>query len=86
MSEESRQLFKSLGFLSSAGISLVVAILIGLAMGHYLDLWLDTKPIFTLVMLGFGIVSGFRNIFILTKRELRRQELLEQQSDSEHDR
>ncbi len=85
MSEDKRQLYKSLGFLSSVGISLVVAILIGLAMGHYLDLWLETKPIFTLVMLGFGIVSGFRNVFILTRRELRRQEEQERQNDSDHD-
>ena len=83
MSEERRQLFKSLGFLSSVGISLVAAILIGLAMGHYLDLWFDTKPIFTLVMLGFGVVSGFRNVFILTKRELRRQEQQEDADDGQ---
>lgn len=83
MSEDRRQLFKSLGFLSSVGISLVAAIMIGLAMGHYLDLWLDTKPILTLVMLGFGIVSGFRNVFILTKRELKRQEQQESADDGQ---
>lgn len=75
MSEDKRQLFKSLGFLSSVGISLVAAILIGLAMGYYLDQWLDTRPLFTLVMLLMGIISGFRNVYILTTRELKRQEL-----------
>jgi len=85
MREDKRQLFKSLGFLSSIGISLVAAILIGLAMGYYLDKWLDTRPVLTLVMLGFGIVSGFRNVFILTKRELKRQEQQENQVDDEHD-
>jgi ATP synthase protein I len=34
----------------------------------------------TLLFLGFGIVAGFRNIFILTRRELRRQQE-EQDSD-----
>jgi ATP synthase protein I len=74
MAEDKRQLFKSLGFLSSVGISMVAATLIGLAMGHYLDKWLGTEPWLTLIFLLLGIVSGFRNIFILTSRELRRQE------------
>ena len=74
MSEERRQLFRTLGFLSSVGISMVAATFIGLAMGYYLDKWLGTSPWLTLVFLVLGIVSGFRNIFILTRRELRRQE------------
>jgi ATP synthase protein I len=74
MAEDKRQLFKSLGFLSSVGISLVASTFIGLAMGYYLDKWLNTSPWMTLIFLGFGIISGFRNIFILTTRELKRQE------------
>jgi len=70
---ERRELYKSLGFLSSVGICMVASILIGMAMGYYLDQWLGTDPWMLLVFLGFGIVSGFRNIFILTNRELRRQ-------------
>ena len=84
MAEDKRQLFKSLGFLSSVGISLVAAILIGLAMGVYLDRWLDTQPMFTLIMLAIGVMSGFRNVYILTTRELKRQQL-EEQSDSDYD-
>lgn len=73
MAEDRRQLYKSLGFLSSVGISMVASTFIGLAMGYYLDKWLGTSPWMTLIFLGFGIVSGFRNIFILTERELKRQ-------------
>ncbi|NOQ40912.1 MAG: magnesium transporter [Desulfuromusa sp.] len=85
MAEDKRQLYKSLGFLSSVGISLVAAILIGLAMGVYLDRWLDTSPLFTLIMLLIGVISGFRNVYILTTRELKRQELEEDQTGSDHD-
>lgn len=53
---------------------MVAATFIGLAMGYYLDRWLETEPWLTLVFLLLGIVSGFRNIFILTARELRRQQ------------
>ncbi|MEA3363299.1 MAG: AtpZ/AtpI family protein [Thermodesulfobacteriota bacterium] len=84
MDEEKRQLFKSLGFLSSIGISLVVSMLIGLAMGFYLDQWLDTRPMFTLIMLLIGIIAGFRNVYILTTRELKRQQL-EEQPHRDHD-
>ncbi|MFK5926424.1 MAG: AtpZ/AtpI family protein [Desulfuromusa sp.] len=85
MAEDKRQLYKSLGFLSSVGISLVVSILIGLAMGIYLDRWLDTRPLFTLVMLLIGVISGFRNVYILTTRELKRQELEDEQAGNDHD-
>jgi len=71
--EDKRELYKSLGFMSSLGISVVASTSIGLAMGYYLDQWLDTKPWLTLIFLGLGIISGYRNIFILTERELKRQ-------------
>ncbi len=74
MDDDDRQLFKSLGFLSSIGISMVAATLIGLAMGYYLDQWLETSPWLTLIFLTFGIIAGFRNIFILTRREIKRQQ------------
>ena len=71
--------------MSSVGISLVASILIGLAMGYYLDQWLATKPLFTLVMLVIGIISGFRNVYILTTRELRRQQLEDSRAESDND-
>jgi ATP synthase protein I len=85
MAEDKRQLYKSLGFLSSVGISLVISILIGLAMGIYLDRWLDTRPLFTLIMLLIGVISGFRNVYILTTRELKRQELEDGTASDDHD-
>lgn len=86
MADNNKQLFKTLGFLSSVGISMVAATFIGLAMGYYLDRWLDTSPWLTLVFLLLGIVSGFRNIFILTARELRRQQGESSQEKDEGER
>jgi len=66
---------------------MVAATFIGLAMGYYLDKWLGTGPWLTLSFLLLGIVSGFRNIFILTARELRRQESdNREEADKEDDR
>jgi len=53
---------------------MVAASFIGLFIGVYLDKWLGTKPWMTLIWLGIGIVSGFRNIFILTRRGMRELE------------
>jgi ATP synthase protein I len=74
MGEDKRQLFRSLGLLSSVGISMVAATCIGLAIGIYLDKWLGTKPWMTIIWLGIGIAAGFRNIYILTRRALREQD------------
>ena len=74
MADDKRQLIKSLSFLSSLGISMVAASFIGLFIGIYLDKWLGTSPWMTLIWLGVGIASGFRNIFILTRRALRDQD------------
>lgn len=84
MNEEKRRLYRSLGFLSSVGISMVAATLLGLAIGYYLDRWLDTQPVFTLIMLLFGIAAGFRNVYVLTTWELRRQKN-QDQVDSDDD-
>ena len=71
MSENKSQMYKSLMFASSLGIAMVASILIGLYIGYQLDKWLDTSPWFTLIFLVFGIISGFRNIFILSKRAMK---------------
>lgn len=73
MADDKRQFLRSLGFLSSVGISMVAASFIGLYIGYKLDEWWGTSPWMTLLWLGFGIAAGFRNIFILTRRALREQ-------------
>jgi ATP synthase protein I len=60
--------WKALGELSSIGITLVVATVIGLAGGYYLDRWLGTSPWLTLIGLMFGIAAGFVNLFRSVKR------------------
>jgi ATP synthase protein I len=60
--------WKALGELSTIGLTLVVATVIGLAGGWYLDKWLGTGPWLTLIGLGFGIAAGFVNLFRSVKR------------------
>ena len=72
--EDKRQLLLTLGSLSTVGISVVLAIVIGVFVGLKLDEWLGSKPWFFFIFLFFGIVAGFRNIQIMVTKELRRSE------------
>ena len=71
MSKNKNQMYRGLMFASSLGIAMVAAILIGLFIGYQLDKWLETSPWFTLIFLVLGIISGFRNIFILSNRAMK---------------
>ena len=55
--------WKALGELSSIGLVLVLATVIGLVGGYYLDRWLGTSPWLLLVGLVLGIAAGFVNLF-----------------------
>jgi F0F1-type ATP synthase assembly protein I len=72
--EEKRGLLLTLGTLSTIGISVVVAIAIGVYVGLQLDKWLGTAPWFFFIFLFFGIVAGFRNIYIMAGKEIRRDD------------
>jgi ATP synthase protein I len=50
------------------GITLVVATVIGLAGGYWLDRWLGTAPWLARIGLGLGIGAGFVNLFRSVKR------------------
>jgi F0F1-type ATP synthase assembly protein I len=54
---------RSVGVVSTLGITLVVSTLVGFVIGYYLDRWLSTSPWLTIVFLLLGIVSGFVQIF-----------------------
>jgi F0F1-type ATP synthase assembly protein I len=74
MDEEKKSLLKTLGMVSSMGISMAVAIAIGVAMGLQLDKWFGTKPWFFFIFLFFGIVAGFRNLYIIAGREIHKDD------------
>lgn len=55
--------WSALAELSSVGFAMVLATVIGLAGGYFLDRWLGTKPWLLLIGLGFGIAAGFVILF-----------------------
>ncbi len=64
-----RDFFRLTALATQIGMALVFAIFIGLAIGYYLDKWIKvTYPWLTVIFLIFGIIAGFRNVFIIMKR------------------
>ena len=68
MEEENKGFLKKATWLSSLGISMVVATFVGLYIGVYLDRAFSTDPWFTIIFLIIGIIAGFRNIYTLIKK------------------
>jgi ATP synthase protein I len=64
--------WKALAELSTVGITLVLATVIGLAGGYYADRWLGTSPWLTMIGLGFGIAAGFVSLFRSVKASERK--------------
>ena len=74
MNSSKRELFQNLAMVSSMGISVVLAIGIGVWFGLTLDRWFGTKPWFFYIFLFIGIAAGFKNIYLIAGREIRRND------------
>jgi ATP synthase protein I len=61
--QDRRALFRELGKYSALGLELAIAVVLGLAIGHYLDKWLGTGPWMTVVWLGIGFAAGVRSLY-----------------------
>jgi ATP synthase protein I len=82
MDEKDRKLFRMIGVLSTVGLTLVFATVIGLYIGLKLDQWLGTSPWLTALFLLFGIVAGFRNLFVYARRS---QKTFDEEDTDKHD-
>jgi F0F1-type ATP synthase assembly protein I len=68
MDNDTKKMIKTLGYLSSVGLSMGIAIGIGAIVGYYLDKKFGTAPWLLLIFLGFGIAAAFRNLYIMYKK------------------
>jgi ATP synthase protein I len=74
MKEKDRKLISMLGVLSTVGITLVAATVIGLFIGIKLDAWLGTAPWLTIGFLLLGLFAGFKNLFDYTRKSAKIQD------------
>jgi ATP synthase protein I len=58
--------------LTSIGMAMVLATILGLAAGYYADRWLGTSPWLMLLGLVLGIIAGFVSMFRSVKAAERR--------------
>jgi ATP synthase protein I len=74
MDKETRKYAIQMAFASSIGIAMILAIFGCLLFGVYLDKKFDSGHVFTVIFLFIGIAAGFRNIYVLIKKNFNDEE------------
>ncbi len=64
-----KPIFRQLLEASTIGLNLVLATFIGLAMGYGLDSLFHTSPWLTIIFTILGIISGFREIIRVARKQ-----------------
>jgi ATP synthase protein I len=62
---------RTLGALSTVGLSFVLAIVLGAWFGRLLDSWLGTSPWLFIVFFFLGLAAGILNVYRTTKGVMR---------------
>lgn len=74
MEEKDRRFIRMAGVLSTVGITLVVATVIGYFLGLFLDRIFGTSPWLMILFLLFGIAAGFKNLYDQARKIIRLDE------------
>lgn len=69
-----RSAFNALSQAGVIGMHMVSGVAVGAVLGYLLDRWLDTSPWLTGIFCFVGIVAGFKNVYVDTKRLIKAQE------------
>jgi len=68
MDNEKKKMFRTLGYVSTVGLTMALSVGLGALIGHYLDSQFGTEPWLFFIFLGFGIAAAFRNLQIMYKK------------------
>jgi F0F1-type ATP synthase assembly protein I len=71
MPKSSGEMLRTVGALSTVGLSFVLAIVIGVAVGWWLDERLGTSPWGFFVFFFLGLAAGVLNVYRITSRYLK---------------
>lgn len=61
--EDKREIFKALGAVGNLGFIFAVSAVVGVLLGRWIDKFLGTFPVLSLIGLILGIVAGFWSIY-----------------------
>lgn len=68
MDNETKKMFRTLGFLSTIGMTMAFSIGLGALIGYYLDKKFASEPWFFIIFLIFGIIAAFKNLHMMYKK------------------
>lgn len=68
MSEDKREVIKSLISYSSLGLEMGLCVAIGIAIGYFLDRYFMTSPYLTIIFMIFGVIAAMKTIYQLMKK------------------
>lgn len=68
--DDVKEVFKFLPLVSQIGLTIVGSIGISLLIGYYLDKYFQTKPLFLIIFLFVGLISGFYNVYVSVNKLL----------------
>jgi len=61
--QDRKAFYRELGKYSALGLEMAISVVIGMAIGYYLDKWLGTSPWLTIVWIGIGFAAGVRSLY-----------------------
>ena len=59
---------KQAGQFMAVGLEMGLAVFIGIVLGHFLDDYFDTKPVFFWIGFGLGILTAAKALYDATKK------------------
>jgi F0F1-type ATP synthase assembly protein I len=68
MDDETKKMFRTLGFMSTIGMTMAISIGLGALTGYYLDSKFGSEPWFFIIFLIFGIIAAFKNLHMMYKK------------------
>jgi ATP synthase protein I len=68
LSEDKREVVKSLLSYSSLGLEMGLCVAIGIGIGYFLDKYFTTSPYLTIIFMFFGIIAAMKTIYQLMKK------------------
>ncbi|MCX5806597.1 MAG: AtpZ/AtpI family protein [Proteobacteria bacterium] len=74
ISENNKDVVRSLISFSSLGLEMGLSVAIGIGIGYFLDFYFKTSPYLTIIFMLFGVAAAFKTIFMLLKKVKRENE------------
>ena len=68
--DDLKEVLKFLPLVTQIGLTIVGALGISLIIGYYLDKYLNTRPLFLIIFLFVGLISGFYNVYVSVNKLL----------------